>query len=82
MDGSSPGITTITPPTQHVVIFIIFLPRFRRARAPHVRADERPPGGGGGPGAVLNCTYCTVNTGVSVYFKYRGIPWLIFAQNL
>ena len=53
MDGSSPGITTITPPTQHVVIFIIFLPRFRRARAPHVRADERPPGGGGGPGAVF-----------------------------
>ena len=52
MDGSSPGITTITA-TQHVVIFIIFLPRFRRARAAHVRADERPPGGGGGPGALL-----------------------------
>ena len=64
MDGSSPGITTITP-TQHVVILIIFLPRFRRARAAHVRPDERPPGRGGGPGAVLSSTYCTVNTGVS-----------------
>ena len=52
MDGSSPGTITMTP-TQHVVILIIFLPRFRRARAAHVRPDERPPGRGGGPGAVF-----------------------------